>query len=280
MNPPGGWSIPARVRRIGTTWLSRLSGHPELGQALPDFLLIGAMKGGTTTLFAALNEHPRILRPRRREIHFFGRKFRRGVGWYRRHFATGKELRQLSAITGEGSTSYLANPNVPARIRRVLPNVRMIALLRDPVDRAISNFFHEQRTGRETLGLEEGLLAESERIRRHPLFRRGGLGFLAYRNRGLYAEQLKRYFELFPREQILVLKSETFFLDPKPVFSRVCRFLGLDPELARTDFPPRNVGDYDASLVSSSVHEELARYFAPHNRELYELLGEDFGWRV
>lgn len=274
------WSLGARVRRIADTWLARLSGHPELGQALPDFLVIGAMKAGTTTLFAALNEHPRMLRPRRREIHFFGRKFPRGLQWYRRHFATGKELRQFSAITGEGSTSYLANANVPARIRRVLPNVKMIALLRDPVDRAISNFFHEQRTGRETLGLEEALLAEGERLRRHPLGKQGGMGFLAYRNRGLYAEQLKRYFALFPREQILVLQSEAFFADPQPVFARVCRFLGLEPELAHADFKPRNVGDYDASLVSSSVHDELARYFAPFNRELYDLLGEDFGWRA
>ncbi|MEP7325373.1 MAG: sulfotransferase domain-containing protein [Gemmatimonadota bacterium] len=252
---------------------ARAIGRPELGHALPDFLVIGAMKAGTTFLFAALAAHPHVIRSRRREIHFFGSRFKRGVAWYRTHFPTGVELRRYRAITGEGSTSYLANPDSPARIRSVLPGVRMIALLRDPVDRAISNYFHEQRTGRETLPIAEAFAAEDDRVRT------GRQRYLAYQRRGFYAEQLARYYELFPREQLLVLKSETLFAEPQVAIDRVCRFLELDASLAARGYTPQNLGGYDPSQVPASVYDELTRFYAPHNARLYEMLGEDWGWR-
>jgi len=270
MQLPGGWGVPARAARMTLTLGARAIGRPELGHALPDFLVIGAMKAGTTFLFAALAAHPHVIRSRRREIHFFGSKFQRGTSWYRTHFPTGIELRRYRAMTGEGSTSYLANPDSPGRIRSVLPGVRMIALLRDPVDRAISNYFHEQRTGRETLPIAEALAAEDARQRP---------GHFSYRRRGLYAEQLARYNALFPRDQLLVLKSEALFAEPQRVIDRVYRFLDLDPELGARDYTPRNLGGYDPSQVAASVYEELTRYYAPYNERLYEMVGEDWGWR-
>lgn len=267
MQLPGGWGLPARATRMTVTLGARAIGRPELGHALPDFLVIGAMKAGTTFLFAALAAHPHVIRSRRREIHFFGSRFRRGESWYRTHFPTGFELRRYRAITGEGSTSYLANPDSPVRIRSLLPAVRMVALLRDPVDRAISNYFHEQRTGRETLPIADAFAAS------------GRPGHLAYQRRGLYAEQLARYYELFPRDQLLVLKSETLFAEPKRVIDRVYQFLDLDPSLCARDYTPRNLGGYDPGQVPASVYEELTGFYAPHNERLYEMVGEDWGWR-
>lgn len=274
MKLPGGWGVPARAARMAVTFGARAIGRPQLGHALPDFLVIGAMKAGTTFLFAALAAHPHVIRSRRREIHFFGSRFTRGESWYRTHFPTGIELRRYRAITGEGSTSYLANVESPARIRSVLPRVKMIALLRDPVDRAVSNYFHEQRTGRETRSIAEAFAAEEERGRS------GGPGFLAYRQRGLYAEQLVRYFDLFSRDQLLVLQSETLFAEPQRVIDQVYRFLDLDASLGARDYTPRNLGGYDPSQVPASVYEELTRFYAPHNARLYEILGENWGWRT
>jgi Sulfotransferase domain len=253
----------------------RATGRPELGHALPDFLLIGAMKAGTTTLFAALAAHPHIIRSRRREIHFFGSRYVRGVDWYRRHFPTGAELRRFQAITGEGSTSYLANAKCPARIREVIPRVKLIALLRDPVDRAISHYFHEQRTGRERLPIAEALAAEPERVEQGD----GEIRSLGYRRGGLYAEQLERYYTLFPREQLLVLKSEALFAEPERVIHQVYRFLGQDPGLGRQDYVPQNLGGYDPALVPPSVYAELTRFYALPNQRVYQMVGEDWQWR-
>lgn len=274
------WSIPARARRIATSQAMRLAGHPELGQVLPDFLVIGAMKAGTTTLFAALTQHPHVIRSRRREIHFFGSRFTRGEDWYRRHFPTGLELRRYQAITGEGSTSYLAHPLAAGNIRSLIPNVRMIALLRDPVDRAISNYFHEKRTARETLPIVEAFAAEEDRLRRAAEEEgQRPLGRLGYRKRGLYAEQLERYYEHFPREQLLVLNAESLFENPRETIDQVCRFLALDPALGNFDYIPKNIGGYKPSLVPPSLSAELARFYAPHNQKVYAMVGQDWGWR-
>jgi hypothetical protein len=274
------WSILARARRIATSQVMRLTGQPELGQVLPDFLVIGAMKAGTTTLFAALTQHPHVIRSRRREIHFFGSRFGRGEVWYRRHFPTGLELRRHHAITGEGSTSYLAHPLAPERIHQVIPEIKMIALLRDPVDRAISNYFHEQRTGRETLPIVEAFAAEDERLRRaaeEPGQR--PLGRLAYRKRGLYAEQLARYLHRFRREQLLVLRAESLFEGPRKTIDQVCRFLSIDPAAGNFDYIPKNIGGYNPSLVPPSLVDELTQFYASHNERVYALVGQDWGWK-
>jgi hypothetical protein len=262
MQLPGGWSPPARAARLALTWGARAFGRPDLGHALPDFLLLGAMKAGTSTLIAELATHPRVIRSRRREIHFFGSRFKRGVSWYRSHFPTGYELKKYHAITGEGSTSYLANSNCPPRIKAVLPRVKMIALLRDPVDRAISNYFHERRSGRESLPIAGAFAAER-----------------SYRSRGIYADQLARYYAHFPREQLLVLRSESLFTDPMSIVDRVCRFLAIDPELLARSYQPENLGGYDPKGVPPALYQELAAFFAPHNQRLYEMVGEDWGWK-
>jgi hypothetical protein len=121
------------------------------------------------------------------------------------------------------------------------------------------------------------LAAEDDRLRR----KGDGTGEhnLGYRTRGLYADQLTRYYALFPRDQLLVLRSEDLFANPQPVVDRVCHFLGIDPALSSRTFRPENLGGYNAGEVPGSVYAELTRFFTPHNQRLYELVGEDWDWK-
>jgi hypothetical protein len=156
--------------------------------------------------------------------------------------------------------------------------VKLIALLRDPVDRAISNYFHERRTGRETLPIVEAFAAEEARLARSA-DEPGDHRVLAYRRRGVYAEQLARYYSLFSPGQLLALPSERLFTTPGPVVDQVCRFLGVDPALAARNYTPQNLGGYDAARVPADLYAELTRFFAPHNERLYAMVGADWGWR-
>ena len=253
--------------------------------ALPQFIVVGARNSGTTSLYATLTAHPMVRPASKKEVHFFDYGYERGVRWYRGHFPRANSL-QGGAITGEVSPYYLFHPYAPARIRNLLPGVKLIAILRDPVDRAISHFFHERRRGREPLGIEEAMDREEERLA--PEIRRmredGGYHsrphlYWSYKARGLYAEQLQRYLDLFPREQLLVLQSEDFFKRRQEVMHRTFRFLGVPP--MDTPVPQLHLhrGSYDSSDVPAGVRENLIRFFRPHNDRLYSLLSEDFGWK-
>ena len=119
---------------------------------LPGFLIIGAQKSGTTTLFAMLGTHPQLTRPTDKEVHYFSLHYERGEAWYRRHFK--------GEIAFEASPYYIFHPAAPERIRATIPNAKLIAILRDPVQRSISHYFHSVLKGHETLPMLEALHAE------------------------------------------------------------------------------------------------------------------------
>jgi sulfotransferase family protein len=182
---------------------------------LPDFLIVGAMKSGTSTLRAYLDAHPEVFCAR--EQHFFNLHFDRGADWYRQRFAAAGAKRLL----GEKCPEYLHNPVAAERMGGLLPDARLIVLLRDPVERAYSHYWHERRTGRETLSFAQALAAEPER-------RSAKETRYAYVERGRYLSQLQRIDELYPRERVLVLLFEDLRDDPAGTFAAVCRFLGVD----------------------------------------------------
>ncbi len=261
-------------------------------RTLPDFVIIGAQKGGTTSLYAYLRQHPGYRRPKKKEIDFFDQWYDRGVGWYRAHFPlriarpVAALLRGRPFLTGEGSVSYMIDPRVPSRVRRLIPGVKLIALLRNPVDRAYSHYHHEFRAGRERLSFEDAIRAEPERIAgelerlaRDERYTSYSYLHFTYLTRGRYAEQLERWFALFPRDQILIVKSETFYSDPAGELTRIGQFLGLDPADPRayiSSFDRRNAGRYEP--MAPATRARLTEYFAPHNERLCQLLGTDFGW--
>jgi hypothetical protein len=248
----------------------------------PDFIIIGAQKSGTTSLYRYLAEHPRIVPASEKQVDFFAHDdYRRGTEWYLSHFPE----REPGVLTGEASPYYMFHPHAPKRIFRFDPGVKLIAILRNPVDRTYSHYQHQVRNWREPLPFEEALAKEEERIegelrrmlqdenyyskvhRRH-----------SYLARSRYVEQLENWYALFPREQVLVLNSEAMFEDPEPVLDGAASFLGLSPLKLET-YNRYMPGSYWKEM-RPGTRRMLVDYFRPHNRRLYELLGVEYPWDV
>jgi hypothetical protein len=260
-----------------------VTGEPQTG-ALPDFVVIGAAKSGTTSFYHLLVQHPLVDRAASKELRFFDHLFDEGVEWYRRCFARPRLKDGRRTITGEATPYYLFYPHAPKRMAEVVPQARLIALLRNPVDRAYSHHHMMVRRGYETLGFEEAIEAEEERLRdernkmledeyyvsvEHQHF--------SYLSRGVYVEQLSPWSEFFRKDQILVLKSEAFFERPAETFRLVFDFLGL-PDWEPKTWNVRKKGDKYQQKMDPATRERLEEYFEPHNKRLYDFLGKDFGW--
>lgn len=238
------------------------------------------MKAGTTSFFTWLCAHPRIVPPRRKEIHFFDARYDRGLAWYRRCFPPIWST-PAGAVTGEATPKYLYHPDVPGRVARDLPGVRAIALLRDPVARALSHYHHAVRTGRERRPFAQAVGEEIEALRRAegrapfpPLARR------AYVGRGIYAPQLRRWFDALGRERVLVLDAGAFFERPAEELERALDFLGLahSPAVRRAALgSPRNRHSYPPE--DPAVLAALRAFFEPWDEELGSLLGRPAPWR-
>jgi hypothetical protein len=228
-------------------------------RALPDFLIIGAIKGGTTFLRTLLSEHPQIRMPAG-EIDYFNREYnyKRGELWYRSHFPLRNKV-AVGELVGEKTPTYLFSIDAAERIQKDLPNVKLICLLRNPTDRAISHYFMEVRKGDRSN--TEALLDERR----------------VYKKGGLYLDQLKRYETYLKKNQLLILSSEEFFANPEKILKQVFNFLGVGETFQCSDTRPRNVGK-NKTPISSEVYEHLNEYFKPHNRRLYNYLHRDFGW--
>jgi hypothetical protein len=247
---------------------------------LPDFLVIGAQRAGSTSLFAQLCEHPGVAAPSHKEIHYFDNQSARGLRWYRSHFPPAAAAR--GRITGEASPYYLCHPAAPARVGDALPDVRLIALLRDPVARAYSHHQLSVRDGHEPLGFEEALRAEPERLAGEDArlctdraYRSHAHRHQSYAARGLYAEQLRRWHEHVAPERLLVVSSAELFAEPARTTAGVLGFLGLDAAEV-PPLPVRNQREYPPMSDAARAFLE-ARFEAP-NRELADLLGRDLGW--
>jgi hypothetical protein len=282
------WSEPRRLKVLAQIKepLRRLrAGYGQVTaplRGLPSALIIGAQKGGTTSLFNYLLEHPGVLPSLRKEVHYFDFNYSRGLRWYRGHFPYAHRLGRGS-LTLEGSPYYLVHPLVPQRVARLLPDVKLIAVLRNPVDRALSHYQHEVRGGRESLSFGEALDRESERLAGEEVRLANEPNYYSYNHhrysyvrRGLYLEQLRRWAQHFPRSQMLVLQSERLFRDPAGTTASVHEFLGLQPHRLRVDRPFRQ-REYDRNLPAAR-RAQLAAFFEPHNRELFQWLGEEFDW--
>jgi hypothetical protein len=243
-------------------------GEPEKG-SLPDFVVIGAPKCGTTYLYHLLSKHPHVEPAVFKETHYFDLLFEKGTEWYRQCFLPSRHKDGQRTITGEATPGYLFHPYAAKRMARIIPDARLIALLRNPVDRIYSAYhFFLVRHGRQKGTFEETIATSFDCPHENRFF-----------ERGIYVDHLLRWARFFSREQMLVLKSEEFFDYPQETLECVLDFLELPewkPNASELD-DKRNEGSYEQTM-DPSVRRRLEEYFEPHNRRLYEYLGVDFGW--
>jgi hypothetical protein len=257
---------------------------------LPHFMIIGTQKGGTTSLYQYLIEHPCIAPIWIKEPHFFDIYFYKGVHWYRSHFPTtveqyyARHIQKHDLITGEASPYYLFHPQAAQRVAKTLPRAKFILLLRNPVDRAYSQYQHQTRQeGVEPLSFEEALESEEQRLageeekmlrdEKYFSFNHRHYSYLA---RSKYIEQLPAWMDLFPREQFLILRSEDLYADPKATVKQTLDFLGLPSSHLKQEYKPFNDAKY--AKMAPATRERLLAYFKPYNTRLYDYLGRDFGW--
>ena len=235
---------------------------------LPDFLGIGAQKGGTTYLYDLLQQHPQVYLAHPKELHYFSLHHYKGLKWYSNHF----EAAPVGKRCGEISPYYMFHPLASERIAAALPTVKLIVLLRDPVERTLSQYFHSKRLGLEPLDLEEALAAEPDRLANAEAVLKRGEAHQShqqhsYISRSRYEQQLFRFEKMFPPNQLLALRSENLFVHPHGIWKQVLEFLELDA------YPlPRSLNLYsgrgEAAAVSPELRQVLCQRLAPTFRWL------------
>ncbi|HEX7247336.1 MAG TPA: sulfotransferase domain-containing protein [Actinomycetota bacterium] len=286
--------IRSRVPRALRTGAA--SGAEAVGVAtsglrvLPSFVIVGGQRCGTNSLYEYLVDHPAVGRAMPgQEVHFFDTSFDRGLDWYRAHFPTRLWMRAARARTGvepqtgESSPYYMFHPLAPGRIAATLPEVRIIVLLRNPVDRAISHFHHERSRGHEPLERlseaiarePERLAGEAARIVAEPGYRSPAHQRFSYVARGQYADQLATILELFEPGRVLVVVSERLFGEPEAVLAEVQEFLGLPVRLGG-EYERHNAGSYRD--IDATLRRSLAGRFSGSNERVAAMLGVDPPW--
>jgi hypothetical protein len=280
-----------RLRPIAWDGLS-LALRPTLGwRRLPDYLIVGTQRGGTTSLQNALTAHPNITSARlQKGVHFFDTAYHRGTDWYRLQFPTGVHARKVERRTGaplcvgEASPYYMFHPLAPERIQHDLPSIKLIVVLRDPVERAISHYKHEVRRGNEELSIDAALDAEPARldgeeqriIDLQPGYNSFAHQTFSYTARGRYVEQVGNLITRFGRDRLLVMASEHVFAHPETALRRVYEFLDV-PISMPDEFPRMNPTAH--STVPDSVRARLCATFAEDNEKLFALTGERYPWQ-
>ena len=257
-------------------------------RGLPDFIIVGAQKSGTTTLYSFVTKHPAVTHAAKKEIHYFDIYHDLGELWYRSKFPTNLSKRRhykktgQKILSGEASPTYLFFPTIPSRMKDILPGAKLIVILRNPVDRTYSHYHHNVRSNKETLPFEKAIELEEERCAREREQMIKDPGFVAnyykrysYLARGVYADQLERWFEHYDRKQFLILATDDLRKNPQQILDQVFNFLEVPP-FQIGDVRDKNTGSYEK--MNESTRKFLVEYFKPHNDRLYKLLQRSFDW--
>jgi len=261
---------------------------------MPDFMIVGAKRAASTSLWNYVVRHPNVLpmfpsRQRIKGTSFFSTKFDEGERWYRSHFTSGTHrwfrgrIDGVRPLTGEATPYYLFHPLAPERASALVPEARIVVILRNPIDRAYSHYRERARHGAEPLSFEDALDAEADRLEGEEARIIGVPGYvshahehLSYVAQGRYAPMLERWFGVYPRDHVLVLLNEDLDGDRDAVLDRLFGFLELPawrpPALERYNYHPD-------PAMSPDTRERLARTFAEDNRRLESLIGRNLsGW--
>ena len=259
---------------------------------LPDFLILGPGACGTTSMLELyLRSHKDILPSKINEIEYFNKKHKNSINWYKNFFPSllTKKIRSLSGkktLTGEASGSYILNPNAPKRIKKIIPNVKFIVMLRNPVDRTLSHYKRRIRNQKETKPIEELFEYELNHFRKEFDNYKKNENSIAiypptsYLSNSKYFVQLENWFKYFPKEQFLLINSNEYFKDPIKEYNRILEFLDLSPHnptiTGRRGISPP--GLYDDILIKSETVDFLKNYFVSWNEKLFKLIDKEYDW--
>lgn len=245
----------------------------------PNFIIAGAMKSGTTSLFYDLIKHPQIVPPKNnvKELNFFNfwypkSTFNKGFDWYVDQF---EDLNE-GQITGEATTSYMFSSSIARCIRDNFPDMKVIFILRNPVDRTYSQYNHTKRKMIETLSFEDAIKAEENRLSLGRGFEKTYFSYLA---KSRYSEQIYDWYTTLPNENLLVIQAEEYFNNPKEELQKVFKFLGVNSRFDASPFSHRNETEEKyKNKFDHNLRKRLENYFKPYNQKLYSIIGREFNW--
>ncbi len=266
----------------------------RLGAGLsPNFIIIGVQRGGTTSLFDWLATIPQIIFPIYKEVHFFDNQWPANLHTYNSFFPT-KLAPHIAALTargvkysvGESSPYYMFHPDLPRRLVELLPDVKLIACLRNPIDRAYSHYHHERNMKREPFETFEDaithedarLTGEEERMLHDITYKSYAHWRFGYLGPGIYHRQITNWLNFFPRDKFMFIKSEKMYKDPEATVNDTLKFLGLEPnwKYDRDRFYIDSA--YAPEPIAANTRKRLNEYFQPHNKALATLIGDEFNW--
>lgn len=256
---------------------------------LPDFIIIGPGRSGTTSLYNYLTQHPCVGAANRKEIHFFEYITSNNINWYKSHFPTKLYKNYLIMknkkifITGEASATYIFHPEIPKRIFNLIPHVKLISILRNPIDRAYSTYNQQVRYGMESQSFEDAIQSETKRIEINKNenelqiknYDFNNYTAFSYLRNGIYVDFLKVWMQIFGKEQMLVLETKDLDEHTTTTLNQVFDFLNI-PSSKILNLEKRNVGKYEK--MNESIRKFLMDYYKPHNERLYKLLEKNFDW--
>ncbi|WP_182523403.1 sulfotransferase family protein [Nocardioides dongkuii] len=282
-------AVPHPVKTVGRAVSVRVGAATAARRQLPSFIMVGAQRAGTTSLFRALMSHPLVHAANyHKGVNYFDVHYDRDFAWYQGHFPTLARLQRGAAghagapVTFEASGYYMFHPCAAERIARHLPEVRLVAMLRDPVERAYSAWKHEHARGFEHAGFEEALELEDgrlsgqvERMLADPGYQSFSHRHHAYVRRGQYDEQLRRIHDHVPADRVHVVESESFFTTPETTYAALLDFLQL-PQVLPDRFDRWN--GRPSSPMPQTTRRRLREHFRGHDQSLATLLQREPAW--
>ena len=256
-----------------------LSGITASSRVLPDFIISGTVRSGTTSLYYNICEHPSVLPASYDEIGYFDSNYHLGINWYRSMFPTEKEMKQVKketnfAITGEDTPFYFWKKEAAERIFQDIPNSKIIIIFRNPVDRAYSNYNLGIRKKTESLSFEDAIDEEMNFLKTHS-FRDAVDRRRSYLSKGLYENQIKIWLDNFPREQIHILCTEDMKKNPKESLLKIFQFLGIPNYTLKN---PQRQKSAEYKKMEDETREKLLAFYKPYNQKLFETIQEKFDW--
>ena len=252
-------------------------------RVLPNFLIIGGVRCGTTSLYYDICQHPSVETAAYDEIGFFDDNYHLGQGWYRSLFPTKKRMENVKqstgySITGEDTPFYIWNEEVVKRIADILPDIKLIAILRNPIDRAYSNFHLGVREGTEKRSFSDVIKNDTDfiNLKKQEKKELSNNDYkMSYLAKGIYVEQLKKWYEIFEKEQLCVISTEDFSNNTNKILEKIFDFLDI-PNYSIKKFEEKKKSRYPN--IDNSVRIELEDFFRPYNEQLYQLIGQEFNW--